>query len=105
MKTFKQIAFAVTLPLGLITGAAEADQLCHSDGTGCMNISWNCGDFTPSADQMCKATIAATAAAKDLAQMPAKGAATVGEQLTEEAKSLPPRKRKPKVIWILPDPK
>jgi hypothetical protein len=78
--------------------AAQADQLCHADGTGCMNISWACGSFTTPSDMMCISTLAAkNPAIKELGQT----ASSAGGYDKDVAEM---RKRKAKQQIILPDP-
>jgi len=83
------------------TSAAQADQLCHADGTGCMNISWACGSFTTPADMMCLDTRAADKAKiKDLSQ--ASGNTIGADVFDKDVAAM--RKRKAKQHIILPDP-
>jgi hypothetical protein len=43
----------------LAASASYADQLCHADGTGCMNVTWSCGSIAMPADLICLETRAA----------------------------------------------
>lgn len=89
----------VTLGLGLTAEVANADQLCQNDGSGCMNISWDCGSFSVPSDLMCVASMAPAHARLG------KHAGGLFEVPNFEEDIAKMRRRKAKVITILPDPK
>lgn len=55
----KALITAAVLSLNAFT--AQADQICNSDGSGCMYTSWDCGSFTPAEGTYCQSNIAAPA--------------------------------------------
>ncbi|MEM5468269.1 hypothetical protein [Celeribacter marinus] len=82
--------------------AVHADQLCQSNGSGCVNVTWSCGSFTVPEDLMCKSTLAAVRG--DVKQ---KGLHSGGTPAIKDFESdiAQMRRRKAKMIPILPNPK
>ncbi len=97
--SLKNFMFLAAVVLG--GQAAQADQLCQSDGTGCMNITWDCGSFAVSPDLMCLETSV-------IAPMNIKEGAlqqvNSGDHV-DVPKDVEATRRKPKKSVILPDPK
>jgi hypothetical protein len=102
MNIFQKTILMAALPLGAVMATStSADQLCQGDGTGCMNISWSCDSFATPADLMCVSTI--TSAKVETAKRETLNGAVELPDVAKDIATL--RKRKAKMLIILPDPK
>lgn len=97
--SLKHMFFAAALAFGAQT--AFADQLCHSDGSGCMNITWDCGSFAVSEDSMCIETIISASVGAQKEALNGGGSLGFGGVEADAAEM----RRKPKKAVILPDPR